>query len=246
MKASKEKIAWQWRYSAATVHIFWKAKPRSELARAHTHIHTHTDGKVYQLRACGLEGLQPFRLTLFSLGASWARQWRLQCFHVSCCREIVTRDSKFCCGFKDMAFKKDLWGAKREFFPSRALWRLTTFLDLFVTNVSLSWNIHYLYSPAPFPLCLKITATLHVISPWQYFLEAPSEFFFSFYYFTLLPLNPVWEGIWSSIHPKSLQLCPTLCDPMDQSLPGFSVHGILQARILVWVAIPSSRGIFLT
>ena len=36
--------------------------------------------------------------------------------------------------------------------------------------------------------------------------------------------------------PKSLHLCLTLCDPMDCSLPGFSVHGILQARILEWVA----------
>ena len=34
----------------------------------------------------------------------------------------------------------------------------------------------------------------------------------------------------------------TLCDPMDCSPPGFSVHGILQARILEWVAIPFSRG----
>ena len=34
------------------------------------------------------------------------------------------------------------------------------------------------------------------------------------------------------------QLCLTLCDPMDRSLPGSSVHGILQARILEWVAIP--------
>ena len=40
------------------------------------------------------------------------------------------------------------------------------------------------------------------------------------------------------------QLCPTLCDPRDCSLPGFSVHGILQATILEWVAIPFSRGIF--
>ena len=38
------------------------------------------------------------------------------------------------------------------------------------------------------------------------------------------------------------KLCPTLCDPMDYSLPGFSVPGILQARILGWVAISSSRG----
>ena len=41
---------------------------------------------------------------------------------------------------------------------------------------------------------------------------------------------------------KSLQSCPTLCDPIDCSLPGCSVHGILQARILEWVAVPSSRG----
>ena len=34
----------------------------------------------------------------------------------------------------------------------------------------------------------------------------------------------------------------TLCDPMDCSPPGFSVHGILQARILEWAAMPSSRG----
>ena len=39
---------------------------------------------------------------------------------------------------------------------------------------------------------------------------------------------------------KSRQSCLTLCDPMDCSLPGSSVHGILQARILEWVAMPSS------
>ena len=38
------------------------------------------------------------------------------------------------------------------------------------------------------------------------------------------------------------QLCPTLCDPMDCSLPGSSIHGILQARVLEWVAISFSRG----
>ena len=41
---------------------------------------------------------------------------------------------------------------------------------------------------------------------------------------------------------KSLQPCLILCDPMDYSLPDSSVHGILQARILKWVAIPSCRG----
>ena len=38
------------------------------------------------------------------------------------------------------------------------------------------------------------------------------------------------------------QLCLTLCDPMDCSLPGFTVHGLLQARILEWVATPFCRG----
>ena len=41
---------------------------------------------------------------------------------------------------------------------------------------------------------------------------------------------------------KVAQLCPTLCNPTDCSLPGSSDHGILQARILKWVAVPFSRG----
>ena len=41
---------------------------------------------------------------------------------------------------------------------------------------------------------------------------------------------------------KSLQSCPTLCNPRDCSLPGSSVLGILQARILEWDAMPSSKG----
>ena len=43
---------------------------------------------------------------------------------------------------------------------------------------------------------------------------------------------------------KVAQLCPTLCDPMDCRPPSSSVHGIFQARILEWVAIPFSRGSF--
>ena len=50
---------------------------------------------------------------------------------------------------------------------------------------------------------------------------------------------PVIVG--ACVHAKLLQLCPTLCDPMDCSLPGFSVHGILQARLLEWVAISFAR-----
>ena len=40
---------------------------------------------------------------------------------------------------------------------------------------------------------------------------------------------------------KSLQSCPTLCDPMDCSLPGFSIPGILHARTLEWISISFSN-----
>ena len=43
------------------------------------------------------------------------------------------------------------------------------------------------------------------------------------------------------VHAKSLQSCSTLCNPMDCSLPGSSVHGLLHARVLEWGARPSSR-----
>ena len=39
---------------------------------------------------------------------------------------------------------------------------------------------------------------------------------------------------------KSLQLCPTLCDPIDSSPLGSSIHGIFQARVLEWVAFAFS------
>ena len=42
---------------------------------------------------------------------------------------------------------------------------------------------------------------------------------------------------------KSLQSCPTLCDPIDGSPPGSAIPGILQARTLEWVAISFSNGL---
>ena len=46
-----------------------------------------------------------------------------------------------------------------------------------------------------------------------------------------------YNSLWSEV----AQLCPTLCDPMDCSLPCSSIHGIFQGRILEWVAISFSR-----
>ena len=44
------------------------------------------------------------------------------------------------------------------------------------------------------------------------------------------------------MHANSIQSCPTLCESMDCSPPGSFLHEILQARILEWVVMPSSRG----
>ena len=50
-----------------------------------------------------------------------------------------------------------------------------------------------------------------------------------------------WEDPLAAAAAKSLQSCPTLCDPIDSSPPGFPVPGILQARTLEWVAISFSN-----
>ena len=64
----------------------------------------------------------------------------------------------------------------------------------------------------------------------------------SFTIFTL-GLEPLsLAGKASCAASKWLRSCPTLCNPMDYSLPGSSIHGILQARMLEWVAMSSSRG----
>ena len=62
---------------------------------------------------------------------------------------------------------------------------------------------------------------------------------------------PTWKILWTeepgglqsfyAAAAKSLQLCPTLCDPIDGSPPGSAVPGILQARTLEWVAIAFSN-----
>ena len=75
-------------------------------------------------------------------------------------------------------------------------------------------------------------------------LRQPYCFFFLKFLFSsnLIPNNIYWVSTlwvkWSEV----AQSCPTLCDPMDCSLPGSSVHGILQAIELEWIAISFSSG----
>ena len=86
---------------------------------------------------------------------------------------------------------------------------------------------------------------LHI---WGCWYSSPQSWF-------QLVIHPAGYLAWCTLHrtPAELflenemkvlvtQSCPTLCNSMDCSLPGSSVHGILQARILEWVAIPFSKG----
>ena len=88
---------------------------------------------------------------------------------------------------------------------------------------------------------------------WLFILEFVVMFkiklFFALAYSIVL-WSPKLNGILFQGKAHSFKICMlshfshvlTLCDPMDCRLPGSSVHGILQARILEWVALPSSRG----
>ena len=49
-------------------------------------------------------------------------------------------------------------------------------------------------------------------------------------------------SVWLKVKVLVAKSCPTLCDPTDCSLPGPSVHGIFQAIVLEWIALPFSRG----
>ena len=70
---------------------------------------------------------------------------------------------------------------------------------------------------------------------WKSPLPSPLSFFPFFFFFW------VFVQLASAAAAKLLQLCPTLCDPIDGSPPGSPIPGILQARILEWVAISFSK-----
>ena len=94
------------------------------------------------------------------------------------------------------------------------------------------WN----YTP-PAPL----TCTCYSL-----FLEL-LQFFLDFWVFTISKEEiKETNDIHVCFYAKSLQSCPTVCDPMDCSPPGSSVHGDSPRRVLEWVATPSSGGVFLT
>ena len=111
----------------------------------------------------------------------------------------------------------------------------------------------FLPLPSPHSSTVAHISAFHLLSAW--YVLAVLAFWHSSW--DLFPMaGPAhewgfiqcWQHYWNPhvkavtcIHAKSLQPCLTLCDPVDCGLPGSSVYGILQARILEWVAIPVSR-----
>ena len=137
-----------------------------------------------------------------------------------------------------------LWALPRPTFPETCNWscwtvdeRVIFFASFIVPRCHIAhWN-NLNFSATPHDYMrgeLKVTAHSFVL------LQLSSEIF-------VPPLEALWQ-LWpieyACMHSQLLQLCPTLCDPMDCSPPGSSVHGILQARTLEWVAIHFSRRIF--
>ena len=86
--------------------------------------------------------------------------------------------------------------------------------------------------------CSGITRTKKYLTTQFYWVDTSLESS-SFFFFFEVFLNLCSK---LCMHAESLQSCPTLYDPMDHSRPGSSVHGILQARILEWIALSSFRG----
>ena len=81
---------------------------------------------------------------------------------------------------------------------------------------------------AQFCCCLVAKSCLTLL--WLHGLQSPG-----------CPVHGIFQAR-TFMHAQSLQLCQTLCEPVECSLPGSSVHEIFQATILEWISMPSSRG----
>ena len=89
-----------------------------------------------------------------------------------------------------------------------------------------------------FFFCLFLVVLLVILEVWRYISEPSVEHLWNEN--LLICYKPI--ALCCAVLSQSLQSCPTLSDPMEYSLPGSSIHGILQARILECVAMPSSKG----
>ena len=106
-----------------------------------------------------------------------------------------------------------------------SLWRL---LDYTIILLWIFWGVLILCFIMAVPFCIHT----HIHQCARIPVSPHSPLHLSSFYFFIF-----WQCVW-----LVAQSCPTLCNPMECSPPGSSVHGILQARILEGVVMPSSRG----
>ena len=111
-----------------------------------------------------------------------------------------------------------------------------TFKNLKILSISVMWsNGRFLYSWLGSKLLQPLWRAVGNVITVKKCLPQDTAI-------TLLGMYSVEMLACMHVHAKSLQPCPTLWDTMNCSPPGSSAHGILQARILKWVAMPWSRG----
>ena len=120
-------------------------------------------------------------------------------------------------------------------------WQRMRWLDGITNLMDIIWASSGSWWWTGKPDVLQSMGPLRVRNNWATELTEPLDYVnftitqWSRHYFNFHFIDKVK---WSEVS----QSCPTLCDPMDYSPPGSSIHGILQARILEWVAISFSRG----
>ena len=116
-------------------------------------------------------------------------------------------------------------------------------------------SFSYILSPRSF-IVLAVTGLIFPFSILFCIYEMDPSSFFCMWRSSFLQecFEEIVLSLWCDLHTSVeriiycccfvsvTQLCLTLCNPMDCSPPGSSVHGVLQARILEWIAMPFSRG----
>ena len=120
--------------------------------------------------------------------------------------------------------------------PTRRFFLKREKMACFICLTNLKWIGHFVFT---FQVYWK---PKQICNPWLCTLFQKIEVWLQYY--TLQIYNTVIKIFLRLCVCCMLvaQSCPTLCDPMDCSPPGSSVCGILQARILEWIAMPSSKG----
>ena len=148
--------------------------------------------------------------------------------------------------------QKGLWSSPLPLFyplaaPSNYL--LSVSVDVPTLDISYKWIIQSmtfcdcLLAPKHHPASMNVSVQVLVWKPVFYSGDVSRSripgFYGNFKFNFLRKYQTVFH---SACMLSCTQSCPTLSDPMDCSLPGFSLHGIIQARILEQITISSSRG----